>query len=66
MKDTIKEIWAECKWFIIFIYVVFFIGSFIVGIGNNSNCTYDSIASRINIPYIIGCELARPRFKVAK
>lgn len=29
-------------------------------------CTYDSLGSRINIGYIVGCELSRPRFRVIK
>jgi len=30
---------------------------------NSSKCKYESIASRINIPYVVGCELFEPRFK---
>lgn len=45
--------------------VVFVIGaiSFIVGAHESNNCSYDSIASRINLGYIIGCELFEPRFR---
>jgi len=39
--------------------------SFIIGVGDGSKnkCTYHSIAANINIPYRIGCELTKPRFK---
>ena len=39
--------------------------SFVIGAcgGDGSLCEYDSILSRINIPYVVGCELTRPRFK---
>lgn len=51
------------------ILVTFLVGliGFIVGITNfyrlSEGCRYQSLISRINLPYIVGCELARPRFE---
>jgi len=36
------------------------------GIMNESDkerCTYDSLASRMTVGYVAGCELGKPRFK---
>jgi len=44
----------------------FSIISFVAGLinGSSNDCEYKSIASRITIPYVLGCELNKPRFKV--
>jgi hypothetical protein len=31
--------------------------------GAEDQCDYSNIISRINVPYVIGCELWKPRFK---
>jgi hypothetical protein len=50
--------------------IIFFISlvSFLLGITNSkeaygNGCKYTTVLSRINVPYIIGCELSRPRFE---
>jgi hypothetical protein len=35
-----------------------------VGAGNH--CAYRSIGSRMNISYVVGCELAKPRFNLTE
>lgn len=41
--------------------------SFVFGViavhENQGFCTYQSIGSRLNIPYYLGCEISRERFK---
>lgn len=48
--------------------IVLTIESFIGGLwnGKENQCLYQSFASRINVGYIVGCELARPRFNLNK
>lgn len=31
--------------------------------GGHGFCTYDSILSRVNISYVAGCQLTKPRFR---
>jgi len=53
-----------CFWFS-FVLLVSSISSFAFGLMDvhvKEGCTYQSIVSRINIPYIIGCEFGRPRW----
>ena len=55
----------ENKDFLYMTLLIIFITSFLFGIAcqsENKNCTYDSILSRINVGYILGCELSRPRW----
>lgn len=55
---------------IIIIGVGFFISAFSLmwGLiqGSVKSCQYESIISRVNIPYVIGCELTEPRFERKK
>jgi len=39
--------------------------SFLVGMsrGYDKKCNYSSIATRINVAYILGCEFYKPRFE---
>ena len=46
------------------ICVMFLVMSFAAGLsnGNDARCKYSSLAKIINIPFVIGCELAKDRF----
>lgn len=74
IKRAIKNFWFRNREIIQPCVLGYFIGTFLVsfffvGVGfmesskNKSICTYDSIYSRINAPYVLACELLRPRFK---
>lgn len=66
IKDEIDEI-GEIKSIICAIIICLFIVSFIMGImlvKLERGCRYTTILSRINLGYVIGCELARPRFNL--
>ena len=59
-----KEAEPSSREMTIFVVYLLTLISFIIGLGDGSNgCTYESIISRVAIPYMAGCELARPRFK---
>lgn len=55
----------ELKIIIFFVFgISFAVGALISsGVDSAASCEYRSIGSRINIPYIIGCELFRERWK---
>lgn len=53
------------KIFIITYIIVHNIVSFFIGatLGFNNRCEYSNLASRVNVSYVMGCELFKPRFK---
>lgn len=51
---------------LIFVGIGFAIGLCAALEGKNGACDYRNIASRLNIGYIIGCELAKPRFNLGE
>lgn len=67
MKNKIKDEIGEIKSIIYTIIICLFILSFIIGCTSvklERGCRYTTILSRINLGYVIGCELARPRFNL--
>jgi len=55
----------EAKILILIIFFIISTAIFLRGIDNGykNKCDYVNIISRITIPYVIGCELGKPRFK---
>lgn len=45
--------------------LIWFVCSLAAGVSSarTNQCTYTTIASRINLAYVVGCELNRVRFK---
>ncbi len=56
------------KKFIKYLSLYLFFASIPIGIimVNVKGCKYTSLISRINLGYVIGCELGRPRFEPYK
>jgi hypothetical protein len=49
--------------------IIFTMLSFVIGIGtvgSPDSCKYTTILSKINLGYVIGCELGRTRFEPYK
>lgn len=64
-KEEFKQVWSVARIVITVILCVTFGIGFLVGTFNandKSYCTYDSVATRMNIGYVIGCEIYRPRW----
>lgn len=61
MNKNLKE-------FLIIASITLTLTSLIFGLclGLDDDCKYNSIAARVNIPYFLGCEFTRPRFKIPK
>lgn len=58
----------EAKWFIKLILIMIFVVNIGLGIISGvcttcRQCSFNSIISRLNIGYVIGCELGKQRFK---
>jgi len=62
MKEILKNAYTIAA--IIFTMLSFLIG--IVTVGSPDCCVFTTILSRINLGYVIGCELGRPRFEPYK
>lgn len=66
LKDIIEDTISQ---FVTIVFAASVIISFIslpfgfVSGGGKKGCSYESIAAYWNIPYRIGCELTKPRFK---
>lgn len=77
-KFKIGKLDKDVKGLLSAIAAMFFVISFVVGVvpGTRFNsstgrmdsfdCEYESLIQIINIPYVIGCELGRRRFKENK
>ena len=54
------------RFLLLTVFLALSCASFILGMmrgGFDEDCSYQSIAAIINIPYRLGCELTLPRFK---
>lgn len=65
-KQDFMEFWDMCgrALFLGGVSALFGVG-FLIGAmqpENKQMCTYDSLASRLNLGYVLGCELWRPRW----
>lgn len=66
-----KWIWqidSDTKFMIIMGLIMTFLINMLAGAENGwgNNCKYTNILSRINLGYIAGCELAKPRWNLEK
>jgi hypothetical protein len=62
-REEFKEFWSVARFFLLAGASMVFIFGFMIGSMDSADCNYPSIVSRINLGYVAGCELWRPRWK---
>jgi len=66
MRNNIVAIAKEVVIVLSFLLFIFFVFSFVGGLtyGFMNRCDYESIITKFNPSYVLGCELTRPRWRL--